>query len=45
MASGRRVGEVAEQTGDYDAYHFSRQFKRIIGISPSDYAKTHTIDA
>lgn len=45
LASGMRVCEVAEQTGYYDAYHFSRQFKRIIGVSPSDYAKTHTIDA
>ena len=40
-----RVCEVAEQTGYYDAYHFSRQFKKIIGVSPSAYAKTHTIGA
>ena len=45
LASGKRVNEVSELTGFYDAYHFSRQFKKIMGVSPSEYAKTHTVDA
>jgi len=44
LASGKKVVEVAEITGYYDAYHFSKQFKKIIGIPPSEYARTHTID-
>ncbi len=45
LASGRKVTETAELTGYYDAYHFSKQFKKIMGVSPSEYARTHTIDA
>ncbi len=44
LASGKKVCETAEMTGYYDAYHFSKQFKKIMGISPSEYAKTHTVD-
>lgn len=44
LASGRKVNETAEQTGFYDAYHFSKQFKKIMGVSPSEYAGTHTVD-
>ena len=31
------VGEIAEQTGFESVYHFSRQFKRMHGVSPSHY--------
>ena len=31
------VGEIAEQTGFESVYHFSRQFKRMRGPSPSRY--------
>lgn len=31
------VGEIAEQTGFESVYHFSRQFKRMRGVSPLNY--------
>ena len=33
--------EIAKNLGFYDEYHFSRQFKRICGISPSEYRRCH----
>lgn len=44
LASGDPVHTVAESLGYYDAYHFSRQFKKKTGLSPSAYARTHTIE-
>ena len=35
-----KVYEVAEQTGFRDIAHFSSTFKKIVGVSPSDYQKT-----
>ncbi len=35
-----KVYEVAEQTGFRDIAHFSSTFKRIVGVSPSDYQKS-----
>ncbi|HEY3418385.1 MAG TPA: AraC family transcriptional regulator [Armatimonadota bacterium] len=31
------IGEIAQQLGFYDQFHFSRQFSIMIGISPSTY--------
>ena len=31
------ISEIAEQCGFCDIYHYSKTFKRIIGISPSEY--------
>ncbi len=31
------VGEIADQTGFESVYHFSRQFKRMRGVSPAHY--------
>ena len=36
------IGEVAEQLGFYDAYHFSRKFKRMVGSGPKEY-RTRTL--
>ena len=35
-----KVYEVAEQTGFRDIAHFSSTFKRIVGVSPSDYQRS-----
>lgn len=34
------IKETAYNLGFYDEYHFSKQFKKIIGISPREYRKT-----
>lgn len=33
------VGQVAQQTGFYDQSHFIRHFRRLVQMSPSQYAK------
>lgn len=33
------IAEIGEQVGFQDMYHFSKQFKKIAGLSPSDYRK------
>ncbi len=35
VRSGARVGDVAEACGFADIYHFSREFRRVVGTSPS----------
>jgi len=37
------VFEVAYHVGFTDARHFSRVFKQLTGVTPSEYADTHTI--
>lgn len=44
LASGNSVKEVSLRTGYYDPYHFSKQFKTAMGVSPSEYAKTHSLE-
>lgn len=34
-----RIKEIALNLGFYDEYHFSKQFKKIMGVSPSEYRK------
>jgi AraC-like DNA-binding protein len=34
------LAQIAEQVGFSDQYHFSKQFKLISGVSPSDYRRT-----
>ena len=43
LLRGTGVAQTAAQLGFYDAYHFSRTFKRRIGCSPPEYVRTHTI--
>ncbi len=38
--SNLSIGEVARETGYQDQFHFSRVFKKIIGVSPREYRKT-----
>jgi len=34
------IKEIAYNLGFYDEYHFSKQFKKIKGVSPAEYKKT-----
>lgn len=36
-----QIKEIAYNLGFYDEYHFSKQFKKITGISPLEYRKRH----
>ncbi|MDX6281554.1 MAG: hypothetical protein QOH03_2625 [Kribbellaceae bacterium] len=38
LRQGRPVSEVAIETGFFDLSHFTRHFKRHVGISPGRYA-------
>jgi AraC-like DNA-binding protein len=38
--SNLNIGEVARETGYSDQFHFSRIFKKIMGVSPRAYRKT-----
>lgn len=40
LLSGLTVEEVATAVGFYDSFHFSKTFKRLVGISPGEYART-----
>lgn len=37
LASGLAVGRVAVATGFFDQSHFTRHFKRLVGVSPGQY--------
>lgn len=39
LAQGRPLAEVAHATGFCDQSHFSRQFKRLVGVTPGHYFK------
>jgi AraC-like DNA-binding protein len=32
-----QIKEVAYNLGFYDEYHFSKQFKKVMGVSPTEY--------
>jgi AraC family transcriptional regulator len=34
-----RIGEIAHQTGFSDQSHFTRCFKRVMGVSPGEYRR------
>jgi AraC-like DNA-binding protein len=36
-----KIIDISLSLGFYDEFHFSRQFKKFLGISPTDYKKTH----
>ena len=37
------VGEIARELHFSDIYHFSKSFKKIVGVSPSEYQKDGTL--
>ncbi|MFA5467836.1 MAG: helix-turn-helix domain-containing protein [Sphaerochaetaceae bacterium] len=37
------ISEIAEKTGFEDANYFSRQFKKVIGVSPSQYRNNRSL--
>ncbi len=39
LSQGLSVNEAAFQSGFNDAFHFSKAFKKVFGISPSEYKK------
>lgn len=39
--SGNSIGEIAIDCGFYDQSHFTKRFKRVIGMSPSAYRKCY----
>ena len=39
MQTEGNVGEVARQVGFQDYFHFSKQFKKLVGMSPTEYRK------
>ena len=39
LAEGLRVGEVAARVGYESAAHFTRDFKRHVGVTPATYAR------
>ena len=43
LSDGKRVGEVAEKLGFDNIFSFSRFFKNISGISPTEYAQKQNI--
>ncbi len=36
-----QIKEIALSLGFYDEYHFSKQFKKIVGVSPKNYRTLH----
>ncbi len=39
LASGRSAATVARETGFADQSHFTRRFKRLVGVAPGEYAR------
>ena len=39
-----QIKQVAHNLGFYDEYHFSKQFKKLKGISPSEYRQKQRLD-
>lgn len=39
LATGRRAADVALETGFADQSHFTRRFKRLVGVAPGEYAR------
>jgi transcriptional regulator GlxA family with amidase domain len=45
LATRRRATDIAMEVGFYDHSDFSRQFRRFMGVSPTDYRRQrHPVD-
>jgi AraC-like DNA-binding protein len=42
-ATGASMAEIAEATGFTNQFHFSREFKRATGLTPTGYRRAHSI--
>lgn len=42
VSSDKKIIDISINNGFYDHSHFSREFKRLIGLSPGQYRKRHT---
>jgi AraC family transcriptional regulator len=40
ILEGLALGDIATQVGFYDQSHLTRHFKRMMGVTPGDYART-----
>lgn len=40
LSQNYSIGEVAEKVGYDNIYHFSKQFKKVVGVSPSEYRRS-----
>jgi AraC-like DNA-binding protein len=45
IRSNLTVSHIAQQVGFYDHSHFSREFRRLFGLSPGVYRQQHTISS
>lgn len=43
LLRGWPISEVAREAGFYDQSHFTRYFKRLVGVTPGSYAKDSKI--
>ncbi len=39
MRHGLTLAQIAERTGHHDAFHFSKRFKGVVGLSPAEYRR------
>ena len=41
MDTNKKISEIAESLGYYDQFHFSKTFKKFMGMSPANYRATY----
>jgi AraC-like DNA-binding protein len=45
LQRGVRISEIAFTTGFSDQSHLTRQFKRVLGVTPGSYAQSYRMRA
>ncbi len=43
LESSHTLARIADDLGFHDAFHFSRRFKQVVGMSPKDFRRQHTL--